>query len=222
MRKRLWPAGDPGRFDLLVNRTVLLAAAGDGASTTIRVAPGSYDITEAAIPPTDGAAYRSTVECRTTTSRRGHLRPGAVYHGLVLVPGARATCTFTNLGPVSGGLSVRPTTPAIAIEKTGPTVATAGDTLHYTLYITNPGDVPLPASTVQVSDPACDQPPALVDKAGSARQGPLATDARPGRHLELSVLPQDRGAPERLHAVDRHQHRHRHRHLTAFPHLRCV
>ena len=164
VRKRLWPNRDPGRFDLQVNGTVVVAAAGDGASTTIPVAPGSYDITEAAIPPTDATAYRSTVECRTSTSRRGHLRPGTVYHGLVLVPGAHATCTFTNLGPVAGGLS--PHTPAIAIEKTGPTVATAGSTLRYTLYVTNPGDVPLQASTVQVSDPACDQPPALVAKAG--------------------------------------------------------
>ncbi len=166
VRKRLWPNGDPGRFDLLVNGTVVVAVAGDGASTTIPVAPGSYDITEAATPPTNATAYRSTVECRTTTTRRGHLRPGTLYHGLVLVPGAHATCTFTNVGPVSGGLSLHPHTPAIAIEKTGPTVATTASTLHYTLYVTNPGDVPLQASTVQVSDPACDEPPALVAKAG--------------------------------------------------------
>ena len=51
------------------------------------------------------------------------------------------------------------------IEKTGPTLTSAGATLHYTLYVTNPGDLPLPASTVKVSDPACDQPPALVGKA---------------------------------------------------------
>ena len=156
VRKRLWPPGDPGRFDLLVNGTVVVPAAGDGAITTIPVPPGSYDITEAAVPPTDAGAYRSTVSCRPTTSRRGHLRAGPVYHGLVLVPGDQATCTFTN---------VRPNTPAIAIEKTGPTVATAGDTLHYTLYVTNPGEVRLPASTVKVTDPACDQPPTLVGKA---------------------------------------------------------
>ena len=155
VRKRLWPARDPGRFDLLVNGTVVVAAAGDGAKITIPVRPGSYDITEAAVAPTDAGAYRSTVECRPTTTRRGRLRAGVGYHGLVLVAGEQATCTFTN---------VRPPAPAIAIEKTGPTQASAGDTLHYTLYVTNPGDLPLPASTVKVTDPACDQPPALVGK----------------------------------------------------------
>ena len=156
VRKRLWPARDPGRFELLVNGTVVVAAAGDGASVTIPAPPGSYDITEAAVSPTDPGAYRSTVECRPTTSRRGRLRAGVGYHGLVLVAGEQATCTFTN---------VRPPAPAIAIEKTGPTLTSAGATLHYTLYVTNPGDLPLPASTVKVSDPACDQPPALVGKA---------------------------------------------------------
>lgn len=158
VEKRLWPAGDTGRFDLKVNGTTVVPAAGDGASATIPLPPGSYDITESAVPPTDAGAYRSTVECRSTPRRRGRLRGGAAYEGLVLRAGDQATCTFTN---------VRPGSPAIAIEKTGPILATAGDTLRYTLYVTNPGDVPLPAATVKVSDRACDQPPALVGKAAA-------------------------------------------------------
>ena len=156
VEKQLWPAGDPGRFDLNVNGVTVLPAAGDGATTTIAVPPGSYDITEAAVPPTNANDYRSTVTCRPTTRRRGRSRAGTGYVGLVLRGGDQATCTFIN---------ARAGAPAIAIEKTGPTLATAGDTLHYKLYVTNPGDVRLPAGTVDVRDDTCDDPPALVDKA---------------------------------------------------------
>ena len=37
--------------------------------------------------------------------------------------------------------------PAVDIEKTGPATATVGDTLNYTLTITNPGDVSFPPRT---------------------------------------------------------------------------
>jgi hypothetical protein len=157
IEKQLWPPDDPGRFDLKVNGVTVLPSAGDGATTTVALRPGSYDITEAAVPPTDPAAYGSSVTCRATTRRRGSLRSGAGYTGLVLHAGARATCTFIN---------VRPGVPAIAIEKAGPTVARAGATLRYSLYVTNPGDVAFLASGVEVRDPACDEPPELVSKGG--------------------------------------------------------
>jgi hypothetical protein len=156
VEKQLWPPDDPGRFDLIVNGEVVLPSAGDGSTTTIALRPGSYDITEAAVPPTDPSAYRSSVTCRPTTRRRGSLRAGTGYPGLVVRAGDRATCTFVN---------VRPGAPAIAIEKVGPTLATAGDTLRHALYVTNPGDVALPAATVEVGDRSCDEPPELVDKA---------------------------------------------------------
>jgi uncharacterized repeat protein (TIGR01451 family) len=159
VRKRLWPTDDPGRFDLNVNGRTVLPSAGDGATTTIAVRPGSYDVTESAVPPTDPSAYRSGVSCRAGPSSRAAQRPGTGYTGLVLRAGDQATCTFVN---------VRSGAPAIAIEKTGPILATTGDTLRYTLYVTNPGALPLPASTVTVSDPVCDQPPELVDEGGDA------------------------------------------------------
>jgi uncharacterized repeat protein (TIGR01451 family) len=164
IEKQLWPPDDPGRFDLIVNGEVVLPSAGDGSTTTIALRPGSYDITEAAVPPTDPAAYRSSVTCRSTTRRRGGLRAGTGYTGLVVRAGDRATCTFLN---------VRPGVPAIAIEKVGPTLATAGDTLQYTLYVTNPGDVALPGATVEVGDRLCDEPPELVDKSDDASPGTL-------------------------------------------------
>jgi hypothetical protein len=157
IEKQLWPPDDPGRFDLQVNGETVLPAAGDGATTTIALRPGSFDITEAAVPSTDAGAYRSSVTCRATTRRRGSLRAGTGYMGLELHAGARATCTFIN---------VRPGEPAIAIEKAGPTVAIAGDILHYRLYVTNPGDLAFPASGIEVRDPACDESPELVGKGG--------------------------------------------------------
>ena len=54
--------------------------------------------------------------------------------------------------------------PAIALEKSGPTLAEAGDTLRYTLYVTNPGLVAIPANGVTVTDNRCDDPPALTTK----------------------------------------------------------
>jgi len=56
--------------------------------------------------------------------------------------------------------------PAIALEKSGPALAEAGDTLRYTLYVTNPGQVAIPADGVDVTDNRCDDPPALTSKNG--------------------------------------------------------
>jgi hypothetical protein len=69
------------------------------------------------------------------------------------------TCTFVN---------VRSGSPAIAIDKTGPSTATAGDTLRYRLYVTNPGHLPFQAASVRVLDPGCDEPPVLTGKSDGA------------------------------------------------------
>jgi hypothetical protein len=165
VRKELEPSDDPGRFDLLVNGAVVIAAAGDGASRSLSVRPGMYTVSEAAAAGTNPGDYRSTVECKRGT-RRTQSRSGTVYESLQLRSGESATCTFRN---------VRRGSPAIAIDKTGPAVATAGDTLRYTLFVINPGELPFPASAVVVVDRDCDDPPALVDKASSS--GP---DGSPG------------------------------------------
>ncbi len=160
VRKELEPSADPGRFDLLVNGRVLVAAAGDGASGMAAVAPGVYTVSEAPVAGTNPADYRSTVECKRGT-RRKQVRAGGVYESLQLSSGERVVCTFRN---------VRRGSPAIAIDKTGPATAQAGDTLRYTLYVTNPGDLPFPADSVRVTDTNCDDPPELTAKTdGSGR-----------------------------------------------------
>ncbi len=56
----------------------------------------------------------------------------------------------------------------IAIRKTGPEIAVAGDTLEYTLWVTNPGTVAFPADAVEVTDPRCDDRPVLESKGGDS------------------------------------------------------
>jgi hypothetical protein len=158
VRKELEPSSDPGRFDLLVNRTVVVAGAGDGAIRASRVRPGAYPVSETAVAGTNPADYRSTVECKRGT-RRAQVRSGSVYANLQLLSGQLAVCTFRN---------VRLGSPAISIDKVGPASATAGDTLRYQLFVSNPGDLPFPAASVRVVDPNCDEPPALVGKADAA------------------------------------------------------
>jgi uncharacterized repeat protein (TIGR01451 family) len=58
--------------------------------------------------------------------------------------------------------------PAVAIDKSGPATANAGDLITYTLVITNPGDVGFPATQTIVTDDLCQAPPALQSKNGDA------------------------------------------------------
>jgi hypothetical protein len=171
VKKQLEPSSDPGRFDLLVNRTVVVAGAGDGATRGRRVPPGAYTVSEVAAAGTNPALYRSTVECKLGT-RRTQVRSGSVYANLQLLSGQLAVCTFRN---------VRLGSPMIAIDKVGPAGATAGDTLRYQLFVSNPGYVSFPAASVTVVDPNCDpQPPALVGKADAAGADDTSRTLDPG------------------------------------------
>ncbi|HET8949621.1 MAG TPA: hypothetical protein VFN44_03895, partial [Solirubrobacteraceae bacterium] len=156
--KKLVPATDPGRFDLFVNGGRVFQNALNGSSVTLIVPPGLYTVSEQAVPPADLSQYTSSVSCKTL-SRKRRLRAGAVFQDVPLAAGGRAACEFLN---------VRVGSPAIAIDKRGPAVAQAGDRLHYTLQVTNPGSIPFPASQVHVTDPACDDPPALSGKSDGA------------------------------------------------------
>ena len=96
--------------------------------------------------------------------RSGRQRSGTVFENLKLTAGMTATCTFFN---------IRPGAPAIEIVKTGPRTATAGDTLHYTLNVTNIGEVPFPEDAVHVTDETCDDPQKLASKNGDSSPGAL-------------------------------------------------
>lgn len=172
LEKVVEPAGDPGRFHLLVNDRIELPSAGDGDSITLTVPPGTYNVSEAAAEGTNPDDYESSVECRRTAPRRGARRLGAAFPGLPLRTGDEASCTFRNIRRTS------PPVPAIAIRKTGPDLAVFGDALRYTLYVTNPGEVPFPESAVHVTDPTCDDAPELERKqdASGADDSPETLD----------------------------------------------
>jgi len=157
VEKQLWPANDPGRFDLIVNGVTVKAAAGDGDRVTLLVAPGTYNISESAAAGTDPSLYTSSVRCRAVTRRRSVLRSGTAWSGLALQAASLGFCRFVN---------VRAGAPAIDIEKTGPAFAQAGDTLRYSLYVTNPGDLAIPGDSVEVTDKGCDDPPKLTTRNG--------------------------------------------------------
>jgi uncharacterized repeat protein (TIGR01451 family) len=168
VEKQLAPTDDPGRFDLIVNDHVVVPAAGDGASRTLLLPPGSYTVSEQPTPSTNGADYASSVACRQNVNRR-RKRRSSVSFTVQLSAGQRASCVFRNTLIVPDV-----PVPEIAIEKVGPATATFGDTLHYTLYVTNPGGVPFPESDVKVTDPVCDAAPTLVSK-----HGPSGNDSSP-------------------------------------------
>ena len=122
VEKVVEPAGDPGLFDLLVNGVEVLTNVDDGASATVNLPPGIHQVSERAAGATNPADFRATVECRRSASSRGGQRSGMVFEGLTLAAGDEASCTIRNL---------RSGVPAIAIRKTGPAEATAGDRLRY-------------------------------------------------------------------------------------------
>ena len=140
-RPRPFRPGSPSRYDPPV---ISVPAAGDRRFGAASVPPGTYTVSESAAVGTDAAAYRSWVWCR---GARLLGRPVVgTSASVALSAGQAVKCTFYN---------VRPGTPAIAIAKSGPDVATAGDTLQYRLVVTNPGEVPFPASAVEVTDEQC-------------------------------------------------------------------
>jgi hypothetical protein len=164
VRKQLWPAEDPGRFNLIVNGITVRPNAGDGDSISFPVRPGAYTVSESPAAGTDPAAYESSVSCRTTTRLHSTLRSGTVYERLTVQAGQHATCTFVN---------ARHGAPGIAVEKAGPVIAEAGSTLRFTFEVTNPGDIAIPANTVKLTDKHCDDPPELTSKNGDASPGTL-------------------------------------------------
>jgi hypothetical protein len=114
----------------------------------------SYTVTEGAL----AAGYRLTsLTCDDTDDSSTTADTATI----VVDSGETVHCIYTN----------RFTSPGIAIDKTGPANATAGDLLPYTLTVTNPGQESL--SGVAVTDQQCTTTPALQVK----NEGPNDTGA---------------------------------------------
>ncbi len=152
LRKALKPSSDAGVFDLTIklgSTTVAVKKdAGDGGTTGQQtVNTGTYDVSEAAGTGTDAADYKSSLECSDQAG------PISSTGGTVTIGhGNNVVCTFTN----------ERLDPAIAIDKTGPATATAGELVEFTIVITNPGDQPL--TGIDVNDNRCVSKPALQAK----------------------------------------------------------
>ena len=79
------------------------------------------------------------------------------FYGPVTFSGGPVTTGAANFGNHN-------TVPRIAIDKSGPANATAGDLLPYTIVVTNPGEEAFAADAVVVTDPQCTTLPALQVK----------------------------------------------------------
>jgi hypothetical protein len=169
--KKLAPPDDPGRFDLSFG-PYTLHNAGNGDTQTFSVKPGTYAVSETPVGGTDAADYDSSIACHPV-ARLVRLLRGATRTTQTVAGGERIECTFVN---------VRRGSPSVTIDKIAPAFALHGDTLNYTLAVTNTGNVPFAARDVEVRDEQCDAPPKLSQKLS----GTGAADSTPG-----SLDPQD-------------------------------
>jgi Prealbumin-like fold domain len=93
--KKLVPAADSGRFDLVVGGQVVADGAGDGGSGTRQVAPGAYVVSESGDGATDLAHYASSIECRKGAQVVA-AGAGTSLGGVAVDSGEQVVCTITN------------------------------------------------------------------------------------------------------------------------------
>jgi uncharacterized repeat protein (TIGR01451 family) len=102
------------------------------------------------------------------------------------------------VGPVSDDAPVLILHPAIAIDKSGPAEANAGDKVAYTLTVTNPGDDSFAEATVKVQDAQCNgDPVTLIGKGGDT--SPASLD--PGDTWTYSCSVQTTAGQTSIHNV---------------------
>ncbi|MEA2287428.1 MAG: hypothetical protein QOJ21_3471 [Solirubrobacteraceae bacterium] len=141
------PAAPKTSFDFTVDPGAAAFSLTDGGVDSRLVEPGSpYTVTEA---DARAKGYKLTgVGCTTAygDTARAIASAGSVATRSATVtpgPGDVVTCSFTNTK----------VNPAIAVQKTGPATAYAGDTLTFDYVVTNPGNEPL--HQVDVTDDRC-------------------------------------------------------------------
>jgi Prealbumin-like fold domain len=162
LAKKLQPENAPGRFNLSVGENVL-ERAGNGASETFDVRPGTYTVSETAAAGTNAADYDSSVAC-TGPLKRSARRLAGASTSITVIAGERVLCTFVN---------VRHAVPSITIDKIPPPPTITGNPLVYLFLVTNTGDVAFPADEVVVFDRRCDDDPQRVATAPDASPGSL-------------------------------------------------
>ena len=115
----------------------------------------------------------------------------------------QVTNTVTVNAKDQSGTAVPPSTdtavtnllkPGIAIDKTGPATATAGDLITYNLAVTNTGNTVFNDGLVVLADALCQAPPALLSKNGDTSPDTLS----PGETWTYSCQVQTQGGQERV------------------------
>ena len=166
------PAADQFAFGASSALGAGFSIAGGQVQTITHVLPNtgaaSVPATYAVSEDPASAGYRLTgVSCDDADSTADVASRTATIN---VESGETVRCTYTN----------RFTSPGIAISKSGPASATAGDLLPYTIAVTNPGQESLADSTVVVTDPQCTTAPALQVKNRDAGEDPTPASLDPG------------------------------------------
>lgn len=94
VKKLLNPSDDPGRFDLLVDSTVVRAAAGDLGKGSILVAPGAHTVAEQGANGTGLAGYTSSISC--TKNGQPDVSGAGTSIGVTVAGHDAEVCTITN------------------------------------------------------------------------------------------------------------------------------
>jgi hypothetical protein len=142
--KQVFPEGDDTHFTFVHPGRPEPVEVTDGSVVggAIELRPGTYTAGEVAHPD-----FMTHVTCEQDGEIVVDADAGTAE--VTLGAGDDATCRFYN---------TRNGTPGIALVKEGPESVTAGQTIHYTLRVTNVGTVAIAASDVRVADPGCSEP----------------------------------------------------------------
>jgi uncharacterized repeat protein (TIGR01451 family) len=128
-------------------------------------AAGAPDATPGVLDPGDAWVYA----CSTPVPAHAAGEPNPAVNTVTVT----ALDEFARTVTATDQHATRILHPAVAIAKSGPATAQAGDAVDYALVVTNPGDVPFLAANVAVGDVLCEAPPALVATNGDTTPGQL-------------------------------------------------
>ncbi|MFP5361742.1 MAG: DUF11 domain-containing protein [Thermoleophilia bacterium] len=103
----------------------------------------------------------------SSASKSVHITSPTTTASCAAIPN-QASVSTSNDGSAQASASTTVNCGAIAIDKTGPATAQAGQPVLYTLAVTNPGDVSFLAADVNVTDALCEAPPLLVSSNGDS------------------------------------------------------
>lgn len=141
LEKRVAPANDTTVFTLQHpgRGEPFQVTGGDSVGGDLGLTPGTYTAGEVAAPD-----FVTHVVCEQDDDIV--LDTTTVSATLTLGSGDHVVCRFYNS---------RIGVPAIELVKSAPERVTAGETIHYTLHVTNIGTVGIPVTDIDVNDPGC-------------------------------------------------------------------